>query len=403
MTRVRLKVLGMTAFLCVTPSLALAATPLIESDSFALELGGYTSSTTGVQHRPYDVPTLPRTTGLAASLVRFEWRAYISDNITIDVHNRFFARVSSAPTDASVGLGSTVAPERSVDLQSIIVEESGLLVEHDLDRASASINTRAGDITMGRQAVTWGVSLLFPVADFWTQFSPFELDTSQKRGVDGVRFLTYPGDRIEVDLIAVDRGSVDDLSAGARIGWSSDMADYHFMLARNYERIWMAMGSAVDLDWARLYGEIATPFLPDESQLELPRATLGLNVLRSKYTVSVEYHFNGLGDDELLAGIAKAEVARGEQYLLGRHYLGVAGSYTPREFITFSLLALGALDHPSMLIAPSIDYEIAPDIHARFLSYVGVGDRPDLSGIPVVPSEFGAYGESYFFELSAFF
>ena len=283
------------------------------------------------------------------------------------------------------------------------MEESGLLVEHDLDRASASINTRAGDITMGRQAVTWGVSLLFPVADFWTQFSPFELDTSQKRGVDGVRFLTYPGDRIEVDLIAVDRGSVDDLSAGARIGWSSDMADYHFMLARNYERIWMAMGSAVDLDWARLYGEIATPFLPDESQLELPRATLGLNVLRSKYTVSVEYHFNGLGDDELLAGIAKAEVARGEQYLLGRHYLGVAGSYTPREFITFSLLALGALDHPSMLIAPSIDYEIAPDIHARLLSYVGVGDRPDLSGIPVVPSEFGAYGESYFFELSAFF
>ena len=83
--------LGVMTVTSLVSGSALAATPLIESDAFALELGGYTSSTTGVQHRPYDVPTLPRTTGLAAGLLRFEWRAYISDNITIDVHNRFFA------------------------------------------------------------------------------------------------------------------------------------------------------------------------------------------------------------------------------------------------------------------------------------------------------------------------
>src|SRR5690606_34048594 len=121
---------------------------------------------------------LPRTSGLGAGLLRFEWRAHISDNITVDVHNRFFARVSSTAINTSVGLGSTVAPKRTVDLRSTIVEELGLVGEHDLDRLSAAINTPLGDLTLGRQAVTWGVSLMFPVSDFWTQFSPFELDTS---------------------------------------------------------------------------------------------------------------------------------------------------------------------------------------------------------------------------------
>jgi len=33
------------------------------------------------------------------------------------------------------------------------------------------------DVTLGRQAITWGVAKLFPSADLWSQFSPFELDT----------------------------------------------------------------------------------------------------------------------------------------------------------------------------------------------------------------------------------
>ena len=383
---------------------ALAATPVVETESAQLEVGGYVSATNGVQHRSFDIPTLPRTSGVSAGLFRVEWRGFLGDSITIDVHNRFFSRVtSSSAADTAVGLGSTIAPERTLDLRSELVTESGLLVEHDLDRASASVNTAMGDLTLGRQAVTWGVSLLFPVADFWTQFSPFELDTSQKRGVDAARLLTYPGDRVEVDAIVVDRGAGDTLSGGVRLGWSTDAADYHLMLTRNYDTLWYAMGVAADLDWSRVYGEVAAPLVESSWQLELPRATLGLNVLRTKYTVTTEYHFNGFGSDDVIGSLTSSRVVRGEQYLAGQHYVGIAGSYAPREFITFSLLVMASLEQASALLSPAVDYEIAVDVHARLLAYAGLGDRPNFDGIPRVPTEFGAYGESYLLELSAYF
>ncbi|MEZ4461953.1 MAG: hypothetical protein R3E66_19965 [bacterium] len=194
-----------------------------------------------------------------------------------------------------------------------------------------------GDLTLGRQAVTWGVSLLFPVADFWTQFSPFELDTSQKRGVDAVRFLTYPGDRVGGDAIVVDRGAVDTPSGGVRMGWSTDAADYHLMLTRNYDTLLVRHGRCSGFGLSRVSTARSPPLVESSWQLERPRATLGLNVLRTKYTVTTEYHFNGFGSDDVIGSLTSPRVARGEQYLAGQHYsLGIAGSYTPREFITFS-------------------------------------------------------------------
>lgn len=385
------------------PSMAWGATPIVEGETVGLDLGGYASATTGIQHRFYDIPTLPNTSGLSASLLRFEWRAYLGDSVTVDVHNRFFGRVSSTALTGNVGLGSTIAPTRTLDLQTWIVDEDGVALEHDLDRLAVAVNTPAGDLTLGRQAVTWGVSMLFPVADFWTQFSPFELDTSQKRGVDAARFITYPAEALEVDAIVVDRGELAAISGGVRVGWSVDRADYHLMLARSYDTVWGVMSAAFDVEWARIYGEMALPLQESDWQLAAPRASTGLNLLRSDYTVSAEYHYNGLGSASVLEALTSPRATRGETYLAGRHYVGLVGTYTPREYVTFSAMALVALNAPSALVAPTIDYEIAPDVHARLTSYVGIGEKPDFSGIPSVPSEFGAYGESYFFELSAFF
>ncbi|MEZ4461952.1 MAG: hypothetical protein R3E66_19960 [bacterium] len=48
---------------------ALAATPVVETESAQLEVGGYVSATNGVQHRFFDIPTLPRTSGVSAGLL----------------------------------------------------------------------------------------------------------------------------------------------------------------------------------------------------------------------------------------------------------------------------------------------------------------------------------------------
>lgn len=383
---------------CLFPASAQAATPIVESEALQLDFGGFLSAATGIQHRFYDIPTLPNTTGLSANLLRFEWRAHLGDRVSVDIHNRFFSRIGSN-TVSNIGLGSTVPPARTIDLQSPLVDEPGLTLEHDLDRAAIAINTPAGDLTLGRQAVTWGVAALFPVSDFWTQFSPFELDTSQKRGVDALRFFAYPTDTLELDVIVVDRGDLDLLSGGAQLTWAAPTADYHMALARSYDTAWYTAGAAFDLSWGRLYGEGGLGLDTEQSEFAAS-ATAGINLLRPTYTLSFEYHHNGFGD----AGQqAQTRMQRGEIYLMNHHYLGLAAAYTPREFIVFSLATLAALQDVSFLFAPSLDYEIAPDVHARLMGYFGAGERPDFAVSTQIPTEFGLYGESYLLELSAFF
>ena len=91
-----------------------------------------------------------------------------------------------------MGFGVSVIPGRRWDLSSVFVDQERLRVWHDIDRLSLTWYTDFADITVGRQAITWGISNVYPVADLWAQFSPFELDTEEKPGVDAVRILSYP-------------------------------------------------------------------------------------------------------------------------------------------------------------------------------------------------------------------
>ncbi len=52
-----------------------------------------------------------------------------------------------------------------------------------------------------------GISNIFPIADLWAQFSPFELDTEEKPGADAVRALHDPASGLEWDIVVADRGT----------------------------------------------------------------------------------------------------------------------------------------------------------------------------------------------------
>lgn len=122
-----------------------------------------------------------------------------------------------------MGLGSSIVPRRSLNLTSKWVDTEGLSLTHDLDLFALSNFSPIADFTLGRQAITRGASSLFSVADVWTQFSPYKLDTSQKRWVDGIRALGCPFEDGEIDLVVVDRGGLEKgnfkrLSRGAKLG-----------------------------------------------------------------------------------------------------------------------------------------------------------------------------------------
>ncbi len=406
----------------LAPAAVAAQLSLVETDDVTVGVGAYVGSTSSYQELPYETAgVIPDGAGSNAAILRLEWKSTIGELFAIDVQNRLFWSVAPAGRGpSSLGLGATIPPTRTVNLKSEILNKNGAYLEHDLDRLALTIFSPVADITLGRQAVTWGNSTIFTVGDIWTQFSPFELDTSQKRGVDAARFLSYPGG-IELDIIVVDRGELEDLSGGVRAGWSLGDADYYAAIAKNYRSVWGFMGIGIDLGEGRLHGEMGLPLaleLENEApaQLHLPRATIGFDWLHSaKFSSFVEYHFNGPGTqdpDEYLFDLLSPEFARGERYFLGQHYAGIGAAYLPfDDLLTISLSATSNLTDPSVLMSPSIGYAVAQNVTATIGGYAGIGEYPEISMGAENPnittynvfSEYGQYGNVFFLQLAGYF
>jgi hypothetical protein len=408
-----------------------------EREEGELSLGGYVRNFVATQNsevRGFDTPTA----GVGASVLRAEWQL-AGEGVTIDFHQRVFLSLSTAAGlggagAGGLGVGVSTRPGRTFDMKWLMVDDPGTRVEHDIDRLVLRTYLLGIDFSLGRQAITWGTSNLFPVADLWTTFSPFELDTSQKRGIDGLRAIYGISDWGELDVVVADRGEWSDTSAGARLVLYLPFGDVWLGGAKMWE-LGMAMGG-VSTEWKSLKfrGEINQPFELRENPFHLPRATLGVDFFAGNLVVGVEAHHNGTGvvperndnnksveepepsdvplpelDDEIpidnyLTQLSRAEsLARGESYLLGRYYAGAFASYTVTEPITVSGSLLANLYDPSAMVALSLGYAPTQAVQLSFGFFQGLGALPRVFPKAEIQSEFGTYGSQVYVELAAFY
>lgn len=399
-------ILALAAF--ALPANARAQIRLLGGDRPGVELGGYVRTLTGLHDAGYDPPGEARRTGFHGQVLRLRWRVSWGDDVVLTVHDRFQATVASASGFGSrAGLGVSVIPGRPVDLSTRIVREERLDVWHDVDRLALTLYGDAADVTVGRQAITWGISHLFPVADVWAQFSPFELDTEEKPGVDAVRVLAYPGSGIELDAVVAARGRAEDWSAGVRATFGLPEADVYAAAGKLWDQLMAMGGVAYQLRRASLRFELALPWVIEERALDPPRVTVGLDRPGARLSVTGEYHYGGAGarsPDGYPARLQDPRLRRGEVYLLGRHYLGGAVSYVLDEEARLSLTAsaLWNVGDGSVSVTPLASYDVGQHASVSFGALLTRGDRP-RPGPPALPSEFGAYGHLWFARVSVFF
>lgn len=391
---------------------ARADVTLVDRDHGGLTLGGYVRAVESVQSwRRIDLADLVLSdpiVGQTAGVARLEWTAQAGDRLTLDLHQRIALTTSSQSNEllelGGVGVGVSRRPERNVDLSTDLIDGDGLRAEHDIDRLSARLYLRHVDLYVGRQAVGWGSAVLFAVADLWTQFSPFELDTAEKAGVDAVRAIAAPTDNVEIEAIVVDRGDLEDIGLGVRTTLYRPHGDVWFAAAKSWTEVLAMGGWSRDLSTVTLRGDAVLPLdyysrrgdsrsgdsrsgeSAEESraavELQAPRVTVGLDYFRERGFVTVEYHVDAEGavtPEGYADRAASAQVARGEVYLLGRHYVGVSGGIKPTSPTTLALTTLVNVADPSAVFAPSFLWQAGEAVDLTLGAYVPVGATPTLA------------------------
>jgi hypothetical protein len=398
----------------MAPSGAWAAQTLIEGRHGNLSLGGYAFTLGGLQRLSFELgpgapdPPPPDHLGLSATVLRLEWKAGLGQHVTAELHQRGFLRASSeALGGAKLGLGASAVPRRTFDLRSVAYDEERLLLEHDIDRLAVRVALGDFDISLGRQAITWGFASLFPVADLWTTFSPFELDTSQKRGLDAVRILYSHSQLLELEGILADRGTLRDLSGGLRAVAYLSSTDVYLAFTKQWRELIAFAGAGAVLGSFKLRAEAAGPYDLDSGQLSRPRGSVGADFIRGKLMLTLEAHYNGTGvshaADYLTHLTTSPIVARGESYLLGRWYAGAAANWKLSELFQFTFTTLGNLQDPSVLFASSLTYQVSQETALALGAFQGVGERLVVDATSELRSEFGAVGGLYYLALSSFF
>ena len=397
---------------------AWGALTLVEGESGSLAMGGYARTLAGIQKLSLElapgVPSnlFPNHFSQSSTVLRLEWKAALGDHFSAEVHQRVFLRLISETLvfgGEKVGLGASVVPSRTVNLRSVAYDEDRLLLEHDIDRLALRASLGDFDVTLGRQAITWGIAELFPVADLWTNFSPFEVDTTQKRGIDALRVLYARERSLEIEAVLADRGALRDLSGGLRVATYGPGADFYFALAKQWRELLAFAGVSATAGAFKLRVEAAEPFDLDGRRRELspPRASLGVDWLHPSLTLSLEGHYNGTGvlrASEYLAHYQSSPaLKRGESYLLGRWYAGASAIWKISELFQLSLVALCNLQDPSWLLAGAWTYQVTQGTELSLGMYQGIGKNPLIKLKSELRSELGSAGGMYYLALSSFF
>ncbi len=384
---------------------------LLQRNATTLEVGGYVRSLSQLYRPGYDIPGVESgTTGIHAEVVRLKWSLRLGEKALLEVHNRLQAQISSSDLGigaTELGFGVSVIPGRRWDLSTSLIQEDRLQVRHDIDRISLTVYSDFADVTVGRQAITWGISNVYPVADLWAQFSPFELDTEEKPGVDAVRILKYPTGDLELDAVLADRGMARMFSAGLRASLTLPWADVYVGGGKFWREAMGMAGISAPFGSFKVRGEGSIPFDLDSNEFALPRATLGVDHLGGETLLSLEYNFNGIGatrPSRYAEVLQDPRYGQGETYFLGRHNLGAVASWTPgNDRLSLSLSALCNLQDPSSALVPSLTYDFGQETRLSVGGLWSFGDTPVFEPSPRLRSEFGTYGDFVFTMVSIYF
>ena len=307
------------------------------------------------------------------------------------------------------GIGVVPSGGEWMDLQWTIAEEEHVVWQHRFDRLQVVWNpTSALELSAGRQAVSWGTTLVLTPADPFSPFDPSNPFREFRGGVDAARVRIYPSPLSEIDIVVRPTKTAvgEELTALARgLGtWHNwELSTWGGSLYGDGAWAFGTVGSAGK--WA-IRGEAVIRELDDSVVF---RGTAGVDRLfqvggRDLILVA-EYQRDGLGaatSDEYLDVVFSEPFRRGELQAFGRDETALQLAYQIHPLWNVAGLWLWNLNDRSALLFPSLAYSLSNEASLSGGVSFGLGADESTLTRPL-PSEHGLAGTTAYASLSWFF
>lgn len=319
-------------------------------------------------------------------------------------------------------LGTSISGDRPGvwPLSWSILSNGDVRWRQEIDRLYVRRRQSWGDVTIGRQAIGWGVGLIWAPEDLFIAFSPVEIDREFRTGVDAARVLVSLGPFTEAEAVyAVYDKEFDQQIAAVR--WRTTLTDANvdvgLMAGKFFDD---AVGGGLAAGQLRGVGlrtewTLTNNFGGGDQRVGKQHFVRGIVGADYRFPHDVrcvgEYYFNGFGEedaDEYVDIAPSPRFTRGELFNLGRHYLGFVADWEAHPLV--HLLAQGQwnLLDPSAQVGPAVSVSLTDEAQLDAGAYFALGRGPSKlppggAAPPQVRSEFGLAPDVYYVTAKVYF
>lgn len=329
-----------------------------------------------------------RAGAIDAQLLRADFKFRQGDRFEAEVAYQLAFLLASDPAflggaslTSTVG-GTGAGPQRRlVDLDATLASTSSSRLTHEIDRLALKIPLPFGDLTVGRQVLSWGTGRFFNPTDVLSPFAPTAVDREVRRGFDAVRLAIALGETTQLDLlylpqrVAEENGGVVRFQTNLK-GWDGSVS------AGKYVRDFV-IGADLAGDAGPLgvhaEGAYTIEWLPSGVGDHFFRGVVGADWRPfDKLVLTAEYAFNGYGStdaSQYLRILTSPRAQRGEVFGAGQHVLAIAASYLYSDVLTGTLSVLCNVTDPSALAFGTVEYSVTQTVLVRAGLSVPIGRR----------------------------
>jgi hypothetical protein len=336
--------------------------------------------------------------------LRFNNRLYFQDYYTAGLEIRMRGFYGSSVEKSLISSSSVISPYPYNDLSTLFVEKEKALAYGQIDRLFVDYSRENWQITIGRQRIAWGTSMVWNIVDLFNPLSVLDFDYEEKPGSDAVR-VQYFTDMIgRLELVAKPAPNKYEQTIALLYLINQWDYDFYFIAAWHRDKPFFGAAFSGDIEGAGFRGEIKSTQKPTRRQLG------------DTYLPFRENNFSQAGNADISAVISLDYTFPNSLYLHSEYLYNSLGKTTNSLHFRAQSLKAGLLSatqstcffetaymlHPllrgnvftlinphegSLIWAPSLSWSIITNLDLYLVALISDGRSN---------SEFSAYGKTFF-------
>lgn len=343
-------------------------------------------------------------------------------------------------------IGGTVSSAsnqyRFKDLDAVLsdVGSNGVVLQN-LDRFNYQYSDQYGDLTVGRQVLSFGSARFTNPTDIFIPFAIQTLNQEYRVGIDAIRYKADVGDFAVIDMgLVIGEDGKKQNSAAFLRGKNSIQGNDIEAIAIILDDAWLLGGGiersigdfgfwfeAAYMDWQQSNNQEENNLLENITEdntttSTLPstgayienywRASIGSDyALNEDVIIMIEYHYNGAGSnnvDDYIKLATQAPYQKAGVYLYGEHYLIPALTWLASPLMSVSASAFYNISDSSVFLTVSSETSWSDNLYSDLGLYISHGNTLQYNASNAnigytFGSEFGAYPLSIYASLRYYF